>query len=410
MKSQFPNRSDVRVHAITLGMCTAMIYAILLSTPNLLDRAGHIKGTDFLHFYALGAVALNGPTAALYDYSALTNLSVRLVPDSIGVSYLPIYGPQVSLLFAPFAMLPYLWAWLLWVAVTSLIYGLCCWASWRTCPNLQPEGGMVAILAAANPAFFNLVGHGQNSAIALACFTGAFFALKHKKPVLAGLAFGTLVYKPQLGLVVACVFILSREWKVVVGALFAAMLQLGLACAHYGTGVMAAYWRAARGIGEVRPLLDAKPYQMHSLFSFWRLLVPWEDVASALYVTTAIVVVLAAYRVWQTRAPLSVRYSFLLLATALASPHLNVYDLVIVAPALLMIGDWALGRPDQRLAGSIQRTLYFTYALPLIGPFTQLTHVQASTIAMSALCWAIGSIALRANALEHVQQLPALAP
>src|SRR5262249_26564619 len=104
MKSKFPNRSDVRVHAITLAVCTAVIYGFLLSTPTLLDRAGQIKGTDFLQYYVLGSVALRGPASTLYDHLALINRSVSLVPESAGVSYLPIYGPQVSLFFAPFAM------------------------------------------------------------------------------------------------------------------------------------------------------------------------------------------------------------------------------------------------------------------------------------------------------------------
>jgi hypothetical protein len=46
----------------------------------------------------------------------------------------------------------------------------------------------VLILAFAYPAFWHLIAWGQTSALALACFTLAFFALRTKREFLAGLA------------------------------------------------------------------------------------------------------------------------------------------------------------------------------------------------------------------------------
>jgi alpha-1,2-mannosyltransferase len=378
-----------------LCACLGLIYAINLSRPGLLDWAGQIKGTDFVHFYVLGSVALNGPVQALYDPLTLARISAALVPESVGVYYLPIYGPQTALLFAPLSTLSYAWALSVWVLITASIYGLCCAFIWRVCPALRTERSTIILLAAAYPAFFNLLAHGQNSAIALACLTGAFFAFRHRHPVLAGVAIGTLAYKPQLGLVMACVFVLSRDWRIVVGAVAGATTQLGLAWFYFGTDVMRSYWNALRGLGAIQPLLDVKPYQMHSLFSFWNLLLPWHHIASVAYVITAILVIMASWRVWQSRAPLTLRYAFLLLATALVSPHLNVYDLVILAPALLLVGDWTLGHPDDARAKPMQRLVYYSYALPLAGAATRFTHIQASVIAMSALSWVLASIALR---------------
>jgi hypothetical protein len=134
---------------------------------------------------------------------------------------------------------------------------------------------------------------------------------------------------------------------------------------------------------------------MHSLLSFWKLLVPNLQIAVGLYILCACVLLVASCRIWRTDAPLSLRYSFLLLATVLISPHLFVYDLVILAPALLMIGDWALGHPDDARTKPVQRLMYYSYALPLAGAATQFTHIQASVIAMSALSWVLASIAFR---------------
>jgi hypothetical protein len=378
-----------------LCACLAIILAVNFGRPGLVNWSGQLKGPDFLQFYVAGSIGLSGDSAALYDANAFAKLGVKRVPESSGVYYLPIYGPQMSLLFAPFALLPYGWALLIWILITTATYGVCCWAVWKSCRHLRNEGPSIVLIAAGFPAVFNLITYGQNSAIALACVTGAFLALRWDRYFLAGLAIGTLIYKPQLAVVLVCVFVASLEWRVVAGMLSGAALQLGAAWVWYGTPTMRAYYEWMRGIGEINSLLEPKLYQMYSLLSFWKLLVPNLQIALGLYIFSACVLLVASYRIWRTRAPLSVRYSFLLLATVLVSPHLFVYDLVILAPALLMVGDWALGHPDDARAKPVQRLLYYSYALPVAGAATQFTHIQASVIAMSALSWVLASIALR---------------
>src|SRR5205085_1633863 len=93
----------IRVHALILGICLWSVYAVDLATPSLRDRAGLLKGTDFLHFYTLGTLANRGQGSELYDMRAQAQLAPELVPDAAGLVYIPLYGPQVSLLFAPLA-------------------------------------------------------------------------------------------------------------------------------------------------------------------------------------------------------------------------------------------------------------------------------------------------------------------
>jgi hypothetical protein len=291
----------------------------------------------------------------------------------------------------------------MWSLITTSIYALCCAAFWRTCPSVRAERSTVVILAVGSPAFFNLVAHGQNSAIALACFTAAFFALRHERRFLAGLAIGMLIYKPPLALAAACVFGFTLEWRIVGGAIVGAAAQLGAAWGYYGRDVMEAYWRSVLGVRDISPLLDIKPYQMHSLLSFWKSLVPWPDLAIGLYIASAAVTIVIACMVWRARAPLSLRFAVLLLATALVSPHLNVYDLVVVSPGLLMIGDWALRCPDHPWSKLTQRLLYCAYALPLFGVLTQFTHVQLSVVAMSGLSVIVAATTLRQG---HARRQP----
>lgn len=377
----------IRIHGLLLAVCLWTVYAVDMSAPGLADRNGLVKGTDFLHFYTLGTLALQGRGDLLYNMRAQADVAHELVaqaPDSV---YVPLYGPQVSMFFAPLARLPYGEALTAWLALNVLIYAFCCHAVWKTCPGLQALRWTVLILAIAFPGLFHLLAWGQTSGLALLCFTLALLALWSDRRFLAGLAIGMLIFKPQLGLAAAIVFLLAGQWTLVAGAATAACVQLAVAWMHYGTAVMQDYGRALIHVGNVLPLLEPRLYQTHSLRSFWSLLLPWPRAALALYVLSALAALALAVRVWKKESSLPVRFSALLLASVLVSPHLTVYDLVILAPAFLLLGDWALTHREPRFAPRLEQLLYICYPLFLLGPLARITHLQLSVVAMTALLW-----------------------
>lgn len=375
----------IRIHGLLLGVCLWTVYAVNMSAPGPLDRNGLVKGTDFLHFYTLGNLARQGRGDLLYDMRAQAELTRQLLPQGPDSLYVPLYGPQVSLFFAPFARLPYGWALAAWLSANVLIFTFCCYVVWRTRPALHENRWTILILAIAFPGFFHLLAWGQTSGIALLCFTLAYLALQQDRKILAGLAIGSLIFKPQLGLAAAVVFVCAREWRIIAGALAAASVQLAVAWMHYGTEVMRSYWRALIHVQDVLPLLEPRLYQTHSLRSFWSLLLPWPHVAFAFFLASALGVLVLAVHCWQRSASLEVRFAALLLATILVSPHLTVYDLIILAPAFLLLGDWALAHGDS--APSVSLLLYACYPLFLLGPLARVTHLQLSVVAMTALLW-----------------------
>jgi alpha-1,2-mannosyltransferase len=379
----------LQAHGLLLALALWSIYGWVLATPTLRDRNGLLKGTDFLHFYTLGSLALDHRGPELYNMEAQSELAQQKVPQAGHLLYVPLYGPQVSLLFAPLAALPYAAALTLWLVFNTVLYALCCSLIWKTCPHLQAEASTVFILVFAYPAFAQLIAWGQTSVLALACFTAAYLAQRSRNLFLAGLAIGSLIFKPQLGLAAALVFLLAREWRVIVGALSAAAAQLSAGWAYYGTAAMRDYFFHLVHIGQTFPQLEPRPYQMHSLRAFWAMLLPWTHIAFTLYMATALGVLAITVRYWNSNAPLSLRYSALLLATVLVSPHLTVYDLLILAPAFLFLADYAVENRIHSEAPRLGPLLYGCYALPLIGPLTYWTHVQLSIPALLTLLWTI---------------------
>jgi hypothetical protein len=86
------------------------------------------------------------------------------------------------------------------------------------------------------------------------------------------------------------------------------------------------------------------------------------------------------------------RFSALLLATVLIAPHLTVYDLVILAPAFLLLSDSILAPPDFLEAPQLKLLLYLAFVLPLSGPLARWTHVQLSVPVMTAVLYLIWKI------------------
>jgi alpha-1,2-mannosyltransferase len=379
----------LRAHGLVLALTLWCLYAWTLATPGLRDRNANLKGTDFLHFYTLGSLAIERRGADLYNIDAQAALAARRVPAAAGIRYLPLYPPQVSVLFAPFAYLSYPWALALWWLCSASIYAICCYVVWRSCLHLRQHGVTVAILAAGFPGFFNLIAWGQTSALALACFTIFFFLMRNNRDFVAGLVLGCLIFKPQLGLAAGALFLLIGAWKIVLGAILSALAQLSIGVLYYGMAPLRTWFSTLGNVRTVSTLLEPKPYQTHCLRTFWSMLIPWSSVSITLYVISAAVLMAWTILVWKRSQEWALRLSALLLATVLVAPHLTVYDLVILAPAFLLLSDRAIARCQTSESGFIGTMLYLAYVLPLAGPLLRGTHVQLSVVAMSILVYLI---------------------
>lgn len=371
------------------------VYVWTIATPTLRDRYSNLKGTDFLHFYTLGCLADEHRGAELYDMKAQAAVSAQRVPDAAGILYLPLNPPQVSILFAPLARLPYGWALAVWWLCSGVIYTICCYFVWRACPALHSQSLAVALLAAGFPAFFHLIVWGQTSAVALGIFTLVFFFLRDQRQFLAGLVFGCLIFKPQLGLAGAVLFIASGMWKVVVGAALSSAAQLLVGVVYYGTEPLRTWVQMLGNAPNLLPFFEPRPYQTHCLRTFWSMVVPWWSASFVLYLISAGLVLGLTVAVWKRPGtPLGLRYSALLLASVLVAPHLTVYDLVILAPALLLLSDWLVNQPLTPATRWMGTVLYLVYMLPLVGPLSRWTHVQVSVLAMAALLYLIANRAV----------------
>jgi hypothetical protein len=366
------------------------------STTGLIDRAGNIKFQDFLPLYVSAQFIAQGRGDALYNQQASVTEMKAIIAQSNAprslLSRLPnLYGPQVSLLFVPLTRFSFAAAARIWAALSLILFAACVYAIWKYCPTLRPHAGMVALAALAFPPLFHFFVRGQNSALVLSCFTAAFFAFRAQRQWLAGIALGFLVFKPQFLLAIPPILLLSGELKALTGLTASAAAQLAFARIYFGSAIMRAYVDTL--VHFPRWIETAEPgiahMQMHSLRSFWALLVSWPQAALTLYILCSLVVIWWAAAIWKSSASLALRFSGLTLAAVLVNPHLFVYDLLALAPAFLLLADWTLAHPYHPASGAIRPLLYLAFVLPLFGPLAQWTHLQLSVPVFVALLWTI---------------------
>ena len=274
------------------GVC-----AVDFATPGLFDRAGNIKFQDFLPLYVSAQLITHSRASELYDQQVIAESIQAVVGQPTRVRLPNLYGPQVGLFFVPLTRFSFPAAARIWVAASLLVYFACVYLAWKSCSALRPSFATVAICALAFPPLFHFFVRAQTSALLLTCFTVAFLAFRADRPWLAGIALGFLVFKPQFLVAIPLVFLLSGAWKALGGVLVAAAAQLAITPIYFGPAVMRAYfdtlWHISHVIGAAE--LSLAPIQMHSLRSFWSLLIPWPEIALALYgVSSAVVVALAA--------------------------------------------------------------------------------------------------------------------
>jgi hypothetical protein len=143
------------------------------------------------------------------------------------------------------------------------------------------------------------------------------------------------------------------------------------------------------GLGARMAAFEPKPYFMHSLRSFFSMLLPWPRAALVCSLVLSACVLAWALRGWRSGGPLALKFSLLLFATVLVDPHLHAYELVVLVPALLLTSDW-LARADRATAGPLGPVMYLSFLLPLVGPLALVTRVQFSVVAFGAAAFLLG--------------------
>jgi hypothetical protein len=345
------------------------------------DRSifGPLKWGDFVHFYTLGNIARTRQGGLLYDAAAQHARQVELVPASAPDGFIPVYGPQTALVFAPLSLFPYLAAGMMWGVATLGVYAFALITAWRPARHVFPDRLFVVAAALAFPPVWQLMIYGQTTAIVLLAFALAWSALERDRPVWAGFALSLLSIKPQFAIVLGALAIVTGEWKVIAGGILGIGLQVGAVMAIFDASVLKAYAEVLRHVPSDIGRLEPAPYKMHAVRALTSVLPRFGWTVWAL---CAVAIIAFAIRVWQLNVSWRLKFGFAVFASVLVNPHLTIYDVTVLALPIVWIGGWLL--EEESDTTWFWQFVYWIY-VALLFPTAVVVPVQLSTVLMLVL-------------------------
>ena len=373
-------RKTIYLCALVTAVCMAFLmhYLLFIWRSYLSQTPGHppIYG-DFFALWSYAQLTNDHPMVELYDYGLTHARQIALGMDP-GEKYPFPYPPMFAFMVWPLCLVQYEMGYLLLMLGSLALF---MWVVWTTCSR-QPFCLFGLIIS---PATMATIFAGQTGFLAAALMT-AGIRLAGSRPVVAGVLFGVLSYKPQLGLLVPVALIAARLWVAlgaacvtVAGLAAAATLAFGWHVWRAWLAMMPAYsewFDSVQVVWPIRPTVTAN-LQMLGVA------LPW---ARGIQLVVAGLVAIVVWNCFRRNAgPLSA--AALLVGSALAAPHAFFYDLPIVcAGMVLLIEDRT--RPGQSFSTTEVLSLLLAMMFPALMVLPE-TQFPISTIALSLLLFVI---------------------
>ncbi|HZC57626.1 MAG TPA: glycosyltransferase family 87 protein [Xanthobacteraceae bacterium] len=329
-------RERVRLIGIALPFASAAGFLFLVVTAHgVIDRQGRPLGTDFSNVYAAGTYVLDGDATAPFDPPQQFAREQAIFGNATQF-YGWHYPPFFLFVAAALAWMPYGIALAVWQAATLALYLIAMRDIVVSSPRIMGDH-LWLLLALAFPAVLINIGHGQNGFLSAALAGGALVMLD-RRPIAAGILFGLLVYKPQYGLLIPLVLMVSGRWKCFASAaVTVALLTLATTLA-FGVDV----WRAFLASTEFTRTVVLEQgntgwYKIQSVFAWARMWGAPIPLAYALQGTAILGIGAALVWLWRSTAPYRLKAPAFCLATILATPYSFDYDMMVLTPAIAFI-------------------------------------------------------------------------
>jgi len=390
--------AKLTVAAAVFFVMLEISYLVIAGLPPIdkpwVDGANFVFGRDFLNTWMGGRSAFFGGPAPWFDLHVY-NAALR---EMLGTQYQEhywSYPPHLMLFIWPLGLMPYLPAYIAWCVVGIALYLI-------ACSTAIPRERLLFVAVA--PGIAVCVFFGQNGFYTAALLVGGLMCLD-RRPLLAGVLFGILTIKPQLGLLLPVMLLLERRWATIASAVATTATLVAATAMLYGWNVWIEFWQKVVPQQEWltvhgKGLLFAV---VSSVFYGGRLLhlpiaVDWvlQDAISAL----AFAAVVWTY--WQRRDP-ALSLALLVTATFLFTPYILNYDMVVFGFVIALLRDRADNtRRDHQL-------LIAVWSLPVTMMLAALVYVPLAPIVLIAfaarLVWRMAKADARA-----IGQSPELSP
>jgi alpha-1,2-mannosyltransferase len=308
-------------------------FGSILRAPNISP-----PGWDFAVFWSASWLALHGPAVNVFDTALIERIALPLqniLPTQFVTPW--TYPPTFLLVVLPAALLPFQVSYLVYLlAGIAFAFYVCL----RILPPVRRLSWWLPIVA-FTPSW--VAAHaGQNSFLTFGLLGLAIICLD-RRPWLAGILFGLLAIKPQLGIVIPVALLFSRNWRASASAALTVGVFCGLAGLVLGFGTFARFAEALPAFNQfVVQHSDRWPHGIATVFGAARNFGVSAPASYGLHAVVAALAVGIVAWLWAARARFELRASALVLATLLTPTYMMPYDLLLLGlPMLWLVRDGA---------------------------------------------------------------------
>lgn len=322
----------INVFSIIL-MCFYIVLFIRFLVLDIIsmEKSQSPFGIDFAAYYTAGQMVTSGSADYIYNvpehHAALEKVLNRNIPFLLSW----VYPPAFLLVIVPFSFLPYYLALTLWLVITLALTIFMVFL-------LVPKHKNIALLVCGFPGILMNLRWGQNGFLNTVLLGfGIYFV--EANPVMSGLMFGLLTYKPQIVCFPLLLLLISKKWKVLAWTTFFAAFSAMSSGVIFGfetwirfinsffyssNALLATNWKS---LSAIQP----------SFLTAFRLLGMSNFFSYLLLAIIGVTVIFAAWWVWRITERLPLKGTVLVLGILLTMPYYMQYDLMILSIPLVLL-------------------------------------------------------------------------
>jgi arabinofuranan 3-O-arabinosyltransferase len=314
------------VELTCFALCVANVVFLAASFVQggwLIDPNGQAISTDFVNVWAGGRQALDGAPQAAYDIAVHKDAEVAALGHGFEGDYPWIYPPTFLFAATLLALLPFVPAQVVWIALTFPAY---------VAAIRGIIGSRIGIfLACAYPGIVSNAMVGQNGFLTAALLGGSLIFLE-RSPVLAGCLIGLLSFKPHLGLLIPLVLLAGGYWRALAAATVMTVLLFAASWLAFGGAAWEAFVHALP-VASQSSLTEGRAdwSKLQSVYGLIRAIGGTNGLAWSAQIALAGAIAVLLIAMWRSQVAFELKAAALIAGTLLTTPYLFLYDLVALA-------------------------------------------------------------------------------
>jgi hypothetical protein len=334
-------------------------------------------GADLRSVWFAATLALKGDAATVFDPLAFVAAYQAFSGTAVAFPAFP-YPPHALLYYLPLAVLPFVAAYFVWVVFTFIAFAA------AVCRRAA-KPWLASVVLLLSPAALTNLGGGQNGFLSGALLCGGLLLLE-RRPYLAGILFGLLTYKPQLGLVLPFVLLAGGHYRSIGAAIVTAAIVISISLLLFGIEPWSRFIDLSIPLQTTYLEEGTGTFTMMapSTFMGGRMLGLPIAVDYALQAIAALAAIGGAVWAFRRKVPLEMKATVAMVATLLAAPYVFTYDMCIVAAAQVLLAPMVagFGRGERLIHAGV-------WLLPIaMIPFAQVS-LPVAPILLGLLFWTL---------------------